>query len=100
MQDFIKTAAQKLFRILVWSVEFAEAVNYRSFQSRGQVRGWLGRFGVVPNRHLITRWQLQHAIEIVLPRAAPVVDELSNAETMNGVTGLLTKRPDQRKSFK
>ena len=64
-------------------------MNHRAFQSRRQIRGRLGGFGVVPNRHFISRRQLQHAIEIVLSRAAPVVDQLSNAESMNRVAALL-----------
>ena len=63
-------------------------MNHRAFQRCRQIRRRLGRLGVVPNRHFVSRRQLQHTIEIVLPRTTLIVDQLGDAETMNRLLGL------------
>jgi hypothetical protein len=67
-------------------------MNHRAFQRRREIRRRLGRFRVVPDRHLIRRRQLQHAIEVVLPRAALIVDQLRDTEPMNRIATLRTER--------
>ena len=96
---FVKTLPQTFLRALVHRVTFAETMNHRAFQSRRQICRRLGRFGVVPDRHLLRRRQLQHAIEVVLPRASLVVDQLRDAEAVNRVAALWAKRADERKGF-
>ena len=96
-QHFIETYSQTLFGALVQRVALTETMNHRAFQSRRQICRRLGRFGVVPHRHLIRGRQLQDAIEIVLTRAALVVDQLRDTEAVNRVAALRAERFYERK---
>src|ERR1044072_1858247 len=96
-QYFIKTSPQTLFGALVRCITLAKTMNHRTFQRRREIGGRFGCLGVVPHGHLIGRGQLEDAIEIILARAALIIDQLRHAETVNRVMALWAERFYERK---
>src|ERR1700752_5451392 len=96
-QHFIKTSPQTFVGALVRRVALTETMNHRTFQRRREICRWFRRFGIVPNRHLIRRRQLQDTIEVVLSRAALIVNQLRDTKAVNRVAALRTERVYERK---
>src|SRR5258708_24768474 len=55
-------------------------MNHGALQSRGEIRRRFRSFSVMPGRKFFRAGRAQHSIEVVLPGAAPKVDQLRHAE--------------------
>ena len=74
-------------------------MNYRALECGSQIRRRFGSLSLVPNCQGIRRRRMQYAIKIILARAASVVDQLRDTETMNYVVTLRLYRAQQWESF-